>query len=135
MRPGKSENPVILLKVVGSLYRAFTLLGNDRRRGAAARPPTKPASGGKRQGATAVYDFLWGVVRFACASLTIGAALSYCHVGPTELLSSVGLTPDQALDLARQGAAWALPNILLGSAVLLPVWLVLFMFRPPRARG
>jgi Family of unknown function (DUF6460) len=39
--------------------------------------------------------------------------------------------PDRIEDLARQGVAWALPNLLLGALVIVPVWFVLFLLRPP----
>ena len=31
----------------------------------------------------------------------------------------------------RQGVAWALPNLLLGSLIIVPVWLLVYLFRPP----
>ena len=33
--------------------------------------------------------------------------------------------------MARRGLTWALPNLLLGAMVILPVWFVLYLFRPP----
>ena len=38
-------------------------------------------------------------------------------------------------ELARQGLSWALPNLLLGSLIIVPVWLVVFLFRPPGTRS
>jgi Family of unknown function (DUF6460) len=35
------------------------------------------------------------------------------------------------MELARQGVTWALPNLLLGSLVIVPVWFVIYLFRPP----
>jgi len=34
-------------------------------------------------------------------------------------------------ELARAGLAWALPNLLLGALVIVPVWFLLYLFRPP----
>ena len=39
------------------------------------------------------------------------------------------------MELARQGITWALPNLLLGSVVILPVWFLVYLFRPPRPRS
>jgi hypothetical protein len=39
------------------------------------------------------------------------------------------------MDLARQGLTWALPNMLLGSLVIVPVWFVVYLLRPPGARS
>jgi hypothetical protein len=66
------------------------------------------------------------------ASLVTGIALSWSGVAPADLLAALGLTPE---DLLRYGAAavsWAAPNILLGGMVILPVWLMVMIFRPPR---
>jgi hypothetical protein len=35
--------------------------------------------------------------------------------------------------IAEDGMRWAAPNIVLGSIVVIPVWLVIYLFRPPRA--
>ena len=42
-----------------------------------------------------------------------------------------GLSQERIMDLARQGLSWALPNLLLGSMVIVPVWFVMYLFRPP----
>jgi hypothetical protein len=42
-----------------------------------------------------------------------------------------GLSQDRIMELARQGVTWALPNLLLGSLVIVPVWFVIYLFRPP----
>ncbi len=52
-------------------------------------------------------------------------------LGPTELIKTAGLSPERIEDLARQGIAWALPNLLLGALVIVPIWFVLYLFRPP----
>jgi hypothetical protein len=80
-----------------------------------------------------VYDLLWGLVRFAIASLMTGVVLGFFRVGPNDLLAMLGLTPESALALLQRGFAWALPNMMLGSMVLVPIWLVAYMFRPPKA--
>jgi hypothetical protein len=33
--------------------------------------------------------------------------------------------------MAREGVIWALPNMLLGSLVIVPVWFVAYLLRPP----
>jgi hypothetical protein len=47
------------------------------------------------------------------------------------LIREFGLTTERVEDLARRGFAWALPNVLLGALVILPVWFLLYLFRPP----
>lgn len=36
------------------------------------------------------------------------------------------------VELAEHAAAWALPNVLLGSMIIVPVWIVVSLLRPPR---
>ena len=37
--------------------------------------------------------------------------------------------------MARRGLAWVLPNALLGLLVILPVWFLFYLFRPPGRRS
>ncbi len=55
------------------------------------------------------------------------------HFGITtdQVLRTAGLSPDHIEDLARQGIAWALPNLMLGAMVIVPLWFVIYLFRPP----
>jgi hypothetical protein len=39
------------------------------------------------------------------------------------------------LELARKGLDWALPNLLLGSLIIVPVWFVIYLLRPPATRS
>ena len=48
------------------------------------------------------------------------------------ILARVGLTPDKLLALFERGIQWAIPNIILGSMVILPIWTVVYLLRPPR---
>ena len=52
-----------------------------------------------------------------------------------EVMTQFGLTQERLMELARQGITWALPNLLLGSVVILPVWFLVYLFRPPRPRS
>ena len=47
-------------------------------------------------------------------------------------LVKIGLTPDRVFEALQQGAAWAIPNIVLGSMVIVPIWFVTYLLRPPR---
>ena len=64
------------------------------------------------------------LVKVAVASLIVGTILAH-----------FGITPERLAEMARLGFAWALPNLLLGSLIIVPVWLVIFLFRPPGARS
>jgi uncharacterized protein DUF6460 len=72
------------------------------------------------------------LVKVAVASLVVGTILAHFGVTTDQLLQATGLTTERIEDYARQGFAWAWPNIVLGSVVIVPVWFLVFLFRPPR---
>tara|TARA_R110002020_G_scaffold47500_17_gene135104 strand:- start:1593 stop:1835 length:243 start_codon:yes stop_codon:yes gene_type:complete len=72
------------------------------------------------------------VVKIALASLVTGAVLSALNLSAAELLAEIGLTPESVSALLQQGAEWAIPNIVLGSMVIVPIWFVTYLLRPPR---
>ena len=47
------------------------------------------------------------------------------------IIASMGVTPERLSELARQAFAWALPNVLLGALIIVPIWFLAFLFRPP----
>jgi len=71
------------------------------------------------------------VVKVLIASLIVGTILAHFGINTDELIKTAGLSPGHIEDLARQGVAWALPNLLLGALVIVPVWFVFYLFRPP----
>ena len=79
-----------------------------------------------------VFNFLSALFKLAVVSLLTGAVLSAMNLSAEAILARVGLTPDNLLALLERGVQWAIPNIILGSMVILPVWAVLYLLRPPR---
>jgi hypothetical protein len=71
------------------------------------------------------------LVKVLVASLIVGTILAHFGITTDELIKTAGLSPDHIGELAREGIAWALPNLLLGALVIIPVWFVLYLFRPP----
>ncbi|MBO6755114.1 MAG: hypothetical protein JJ902_02225 [Roseibium sp.] len=63
----------------------------------------------------------------------VGAGLSFLNVSAADLLGQVGLTPERLWTLVTDAVDWAIPNIILGSLIVVPVWLVIYLFRPPRS--
>jgi hypothetical protein len=88
-----------------------------------------PAKGGKRG---AMFRLFSTLVKIAIASLITGVILTKLNLSADQILREVGLTPDSVMEWLQQGAAWAVPNIVLGSMVIVPVWVVVYLFRPPR---
>jgi hypothetical protein len=76
-------------------------------------------------------DFLWSLVKVLVASLVAGVILNHLGITPDELIRYSGMTREQLEELARQGIAWAVPNVLLGALVIVPLWFLIYLFRPP----
>ncbi len=70
--------------------------------------------------------------KITLASLMVGAVLSALDISAQDILAELGVTPDQLMAMATRSLEWAVPNIVLGSLVIVPVWLVVFLFKPPR---
>jgi hypothetical protein len=82
-----------------------------------------------------LYDFLQTLIKIVVASLIVGTILGHFGITTEQLMREFGLSPDRIMELARQGLTWALPNLLTGSLVIVPVWFLIYLFRPPGARS
>ena len=71
------------------------------------------------------------VVKVLLASLIVGTILAHFGITTNELMKTTGLSSDRVAELARAGFAWAVPNLMLGAVVIVPVWFLLYLFRPP----
>ena len=81
------------------------------------------------------YALLRTLLKVAVASLIAGAILSHFGITTDQLMQRVGLSQERVLELAERGLTWALPNLLLGSLVIVPIWFLIYLFRPPGARS
>ena len=79
-----------------------------------------------------MYQLLSLVMKIAFASLLCGALLSAFDLSAAEMLAKVGMTPEQIAEIIRRAFAWALPNMILGSMIIVPLWAIAYMLRPPR---
>jgi hypothetical protein len=75
------------------------------------------------------------LVKIAVASLIVGTILAHFGITIDQLIREFGLTTERVEDIARRGLAWALPNVMLGALVILPVWFLIYLFRPPGRSG
>jgi acetyl-CoA acetyltransferase len=71
------------------------------------------------------------LVKIAVASLVVGTIMAHFGITANKLMHEFGLSTERLEELARRGFAWAWPNVLLGSIVIIPIWFVVFLFRPP----
>ena len=80
-----------------------------------------------------MYKLISTLIKIAIASLVTGAVLTKLNLSAEEILLELGLTPEGVMYWLEEGMRWATPNIILGSMVIVPVWLVVYLFRPPRS--
>jgi hypothetical protein len=71
------------------------------------------------------------VVKVAVASLIVGTILAHFGITAEQLIKEFGVSYERIEDLARRGLSWAAPNLLVGAMVILPVWFLIYLFRPP----
>ena len=81
-----------------------------------------------------VHGFLRTLVKITVASLIVGTIMAHFGVTPDQLMKEFGVSQERVMELARAGFTWALPNLMLGSLVIVPVWFVIYLFRPPGPR-
>jgi len=78
-----------------------------------------------------LYATLRTLAKVVVASLIVGTVMAHFGLTADQLMREVGLSTERVGAYARKGFDWAWPNLLLGALVIVPVWFVLFLFRPP----
>jgi hypothetical protein len=71
------------------------------------------------------------LIKVLVASLVVGTILAHFGITADQLMKETGLSPERIEDYARRGFTWAWPNVLLGALIIVPVWFLIFLFRPP----
>jgi hypothetical protein len=82
-----------------------------------------------------LFPILRTLVKVAVASLVVGTILGHFGITADQLMRETGLSVDSLQDYARRGVAWALPNVALGAMVIVPIWGLIYLFRPPRRQS
>jgi len=80
-----------------------------------------------------VYPFWSTFFRIAAFSLLVGAVLSFVDISAEDILGTVGRSPLQLWIYMLEFRDWAIPNMILGAFIVVPVWLFIYLIRPPRA--
>ena len=75
-----------------------------------------------------VHGFVRALVKVTVASLIVGAIMNHFGITAEQVIKASGLSEERLMDLARQGFTWALPNLLLGSLVIVPIWFLIYLF-------
>ena len=81
-----------------------------------------------------ILNALSTLLKFFIGAVAVGALLSAFDITAEEVLRDIGFTPENILAFVREGIGWALPHFLLGALVLIPLWLVIFLLKPPGFR-
>ena len=76
--------------------------------------------------------FISTIFKILLASLLVGVILAYLDISPEEVLKDFGLTPQDLISYLDRSMRWAVPHIIIGAIMTVPVWLVIYLFRPPR---
>jgi putative exporter of polyketide antibiotics len=71
------------------------------------------------------------LVKVAVASLIVGTILAHFGITTDLLMKEFGFSAEHVEDLVRRGITWAMPNILLGALIIVPLWCLAYLFRPP----
>jgi hypothetical protein len=77
------------------------------------------------------YATLRTLTKVVVTSLVMGMILTHFGVTIDQLMHAAGLSTERIEDYAQKGFAWASSNLLLGALVTVPIWFVIFLFRPP----
>ena len=75
------------------------------------------------------------VFKITVASLIVGTVLTHFGITVDQIMREVGLSQQRVMELAERGLSWALPNLLLGMLVIVPMWFLVLLLRPPGARS
>lgn len=71
------------------------------------------------------------LVKVIVASLVVGTILAHFGITTEQLMREFGLSVENIEDYARRGFSWAWPNVILGAVVIVPIWFLIYLFRPP----
>jgi len=82
-----------------------------------------------------LHPILRTLVKVAVASLVVGTILAHFGITVEQLMHEFGLSAEHLEDYAQKGFAWAWPNVLLGALVIVPIWFLIYLVRPPGRRS
>ncbi len=74
------------------------------------------------------------IVKLAVISLVLGIVISFFNVSPRRILELLGTTAEDIMATLLSIFEWAFSYILVGAAVVVPIWLIVVAWRTVRAR-
>lgn len=78
-------------------------------------------------------QFFTGFLKLTLASMIAGALMNLFRLSADRLLAAIGLTPVELWEHIVHFVAWAIPNVILGAVIILPLWFCAYLFIPPRS--
>lgn len=76
--------------------------------------------------------FIWGLIKLALASLLAGWLLGIFGITPESILNAASLSQQDVSDFLARSGAWIAPRITLGALIIIPIWLLTYLFLPVR---
>ncbi len=74
------------------------------------------------------------VVKLVVISLLVGMMLAFFDMKPEELLASLGDTVKSIFQVMVSFVEWMVPYILLGAVVVIPIWVIILVWRYFRSK-
>ena len=73
----------------------------------------------------------WGgvILRVFLLCLVVGMALTFAGITPEDLLLSLGSTVQRIFNALVSMVRWTVPYVLVGAVVVVPVWVVMMIWR------
>jgi len=75
------------------------------------------------------------IVKVLIVSLLVGFALTLFDITPKQLLANLGGTVQSIFEVGVSMVEWAVPYILLGAVVVVPIWIVVKLWGVVKSRG
>lgn len=74
------------------------------------------------------------IIKLAVASLIVGWILKALNLDARDLLRWIGGFADKLMDVFAGFLGWAVGPILVGAVVVIPIWLIWFLWKKASAR-
>ena len=75
------------------------------------------------------------VVKLLVVSLLVGMMLAFFDMKPEELLASLGDTVKSIFQVLVSFVEWMVPYVLLGAVVVIPIWVIMLVWRYFRSKS
>jgi len=74
------------------------------------------------------------IIKVLIVSLLVGFALTLFDITPKQLLANLGGTVQDIFEVGVSMVEWAVPYILLGAVIVVPIWIIMKLWAVVSAR-